>query len=304
MDEDPPVPRVPQAADSPPAPAALASQTTQANPWQVLGRLTPARIGLGRSGISQPTAVQLDFQLAHARARDAVHLALDVDGLCSEIEAMGLRTIALHSAATSREVYLQRPDLGRRLDEDSRGRLRHDLTDRPDAAAPHASDLALVVADGLSALAVQRHAAELIDELLMALPSADAAETSTAWRLAPVTVVQQGRVAVGDEIGHLLGSRIVVVLIGERPGLSSPDSLGIYLTWDPQPGRNDAQRNCISNVRPEGLGYRAAATRLVHLLIESRQRQLSGIELKDDSLPDAEPIDAIPSLPPFLLGDG
>lgn len=258
------------------------------NPWQALRRFTPARIALGRAGVSQPTAVQLDFQLAHAQARDAVHRPLDVAALCTEIEALGLATLPLHSAAASRAVYLQRPDLGRRLGEASRDRLQAWASGREMAAC----DLAFVVADGLSSLAVQRHAVPLLGELLARLPAGRS--------LAPVTVVEQGRVAVGDGIGELLGARLVVVMIGERPGLSSPDSLGLYFTWSPRVGRSDAERNCISNVRPEGLGYAEAAVRLVGLLEEALRRGLSGVGLKDES---GAATGALPAQPNFLLGE-
>jgi ethanolamine ammonia-lyase small subunit len=226
-----------------------------ANPWSALRRLTPA---------------QLAFQLAHAQARDAVHRKLDAGALSTAIEALGLPTLRLHSAAADRPIYLQRPDLGRRLDDASAQRLR--------ALAPAGRvDLALVVADGLSALAVERHAAALIGQLQPLL--------AQGWRWAPVAIVEQGRVAVGDPIGEALAADLVVVLIGERPGLSSPDSLGIYVTWAPVPGRTDAQRNCISNVRPEGLPLPDAARRLAWLLGEARQRRVSGVDLKDDSPP-------------------
>lgn len=241
-----------------------------ANPWSGLRRLTPARIALGRSGVSQPTAPQLAFQLAHAQARDAVHRQLDAGALATAIEAMGLPTIRLHSAAADRPIYLQRPDLGRRLDQASTQRLR--------ALAPQRrADLALVVADGLSALAVERHAAALIGQLRELL--------ADGWHWAPVAIVEQGRVAVGDPIGEALAADLVVVLIGERPGLSSPDSLGVYVTWAPLPGRTDAQRNCISNVRPEGLPLPEAVRRLAWLLGQARQRRLSGVALKDESAP-------------------
>ena len=266
---------------------AAASATVVSNPWRSLRRYTDARIGLGRTGVSLPTAAQLDFQLAHAQARDAVHRPLEVPRLCAELEALGLGTVPLHSAASSRAVYLQRPDLGRQLGAASRAVLEALRVERQahraggqlgtSAPAPGPThDLAFVVVDGLSALAVQRHAVPLI-AALRARPEA------AAWRLAPVAVVEQGRVAVGDAIGELLDSRIVVVLIGERPGLSSPDSLGIYLTWGPRPGRSDAERNCISNVRPEGLGYTEAAARLAYLLGESLARGLTGVALKDES---------------------
>ena len=255
-----------------------------ANPWSVLRRHTPARIGLGRSGISQPTAPQLDFQLAHAQARDAVHRPLDHAAVDAAVRALGLPTLALHSAAADRHVYLQRPDLGRRLDEASTARLSA-LADG-DARA----ELAVVVADGLSALAIERHAAPFIAELQRVL--------ARDWRWAPVAIVRQARVAIGDPIGAALGARLVVVLIGERPGLSSPDSMGVYVTWGPRAGRVDAERNCISNVRPEGLPLPVAAGRLAWLLGEARSRQLTGVELKDDSVTALETVGAAGS---FLL---
>jgi ethanolamine ammonia-lyase large subunit len=290
-----------------PAPSAAhdtATPSVIAQPWQGLRRYTPARIGLGRAGTALPTAPQLEFQQAHALARDAVHRALDVAALCGELEALGLPVLPLHSAAGSRTVYLQRPDLGRRLDEASAARLDAVRSD----GAPRA-DLALVVADGLSSLAVQRHAAPLVAELLARLgaddgdanPDAEARPTpANRWTVAPLTVVEQGRVAIGDEVAERLGAACVAVLIGERPGLSSPDSLGIYLTWAPRVGRRDAERNCISNVRPEGLPVPEAAARLAYLLREARRRGLSGVALKDDSAPDERP--AVVDGPNILLG--
>ncbi|WP_341891937.1 ethanolamine ammonia-lyase subunit EutC [Variovorax sp. YR752] len=275
-----------------PKPPATTSSSVIDNPWRALRRHTPARIGLGRAGVSLPTAAQLDFQLAHAQARDAVHRPLDVAALRGEIEALGLPTLALHSAASTRPIYLQRPDLGRQLGAASREQLEA-LRSRRQAqgGAPH--DIAIVIADGLSALAVQRHAAPLI-AALRAEPAA------ARWSIAPVAVVEQGRVAVGDGIGELLDARIAVVLIGERPGLSSPDSLGIYLTWAPRIGRHDAERNCLSNVRPEGLGYAQAAARLAYLLDEALRRGLTGVGLKDESGAAGE---AIAAQPNFLLGE-
>jgi ethanolamine ammonia-lyase small subunit len=269
-----------------------ASTSVVADPWSSLRRFTPARIGLGRAGISLPTAAQLDFQLAHAQARDAVHRPLDVEVLRADIEALGLATVALHSAATSRAMYLQRPDLGRQLGSASRAQLETLRVQRQAQGVP-LHDIAFAVVDGLSALAVQRHAAPLIAAVL-------ASEAASAWTKAPVAVVEQGRVAVGDDIGELLDSRIVVVLIGERPGLSSPDSLGLYLTWAPRPGRNDAERNCISNVRPEGLPYRDAAAKLVYLLEQALARGLTGVGLKDESDGAGETTLAAPN---FLLGE-
>jgi ethanolamine ammonia-lyase small subunit len=258
----------------------------QPDPWAALRRHTPARIGLGRSGISQPMAAQLAFQVAHAQARDAVHHAFDHEGVAAALQARGFATLSLRSAAPDRATYLKRPDLGRQLDPASQAALQA-------LEAGEAPDLALVVADGLSALAAERHAAPLLGALHTAL--------GTGWRWAPVVVVQQARVAIGDPIGHALGAALVVVLIGERPGLSSPDSLGVYLTWAPRPGCSDAERNCISNVRPEGLPVAAAAVRLAWLLQQARQRRLSGVALKDDSEPSVAPLGAGGG---FLLPEG
>jgi len=229
-----------------------------------LRSLTPARVGLARTGVSLETRDLLDFQRCHAQARDAVHARLDVASLATEIES-GIRpeVLRLHSAASTRAEYLQRPDLGRRLNEPSRAILA--------GQPPDKVDLAIVIADGLSALAVQRHVPGLLRELIPRL--------SDCW-LAPISIVEQARVAIGDEIGLALGAQISVVLIGERPGLSSPDSLGAYITWDPHPGRTDAERNCISNIRAEGLSYAQAAAQLGYYLTEARRRQFTGLALK------------------------
>jgi len=230
-----------------------------------LRALTPARVALDRTGVSQRTGDLLDFQRAHAQARDAVHARLDASTLAANLAAItGQEVLVMHSAAKDRTIYLQRPDLGRRLNETSRTNL------------PAGNwDLALIVADGLSAIAVERHASPLLQQLLPRLEG---------WRLAPIAVVEQGRVAIGDEIGAALGAQLSVVLIGERPGLSSPDSLGAYITWDPGPGRTDAERNCISNIRIGGLDYITAALQLTYYLAEARRRRLTGVPLKDDSL--------------------
>jgi ethanolamine ammonia-lyase small subunit len=225
---------------------------------------TPARVGLGRVGTGLPTRALLEFQLAHAKARDAVHLPLAVHSLMVELEQKEISSIALSSAARHRDEYLKRPDLGRRLSQESRDRLTPLRADY---------DAAFVIADGLSALAVHRHAVPLLELLLHDLD----------WRIAPVAIVEQGRVAIGDEIGELLGAAMVVVLIGERPGLSSPDSLGAYLTWQPRPGRTDAERNCVSNIRAEGLSYAVAAHKLLFLMNESRRLKLSGVRLKENA---------------------
>lgn len=241
------------------------------NPWLELRRLTPARIALGRTGTSLPTSAQLDFQFAHAQARDAVHLPFDHAGLSAQLSERGRESLLLHSAATDRNSYLQRPDLGRKLSEDSAQRLRDHAQ-----AHPGGVDLVIVVADGLSALAVHRHTLPFLTRLEEQM-SAD------GWSAAPVVLVEQGRVAVGDEIGQLLAAKMVVMLIGERPGLSSPDSLGLYFTYNPKVGLTDAYRNCISNVRLEGLSYGMAAHRLLYLMREACRRQLSGVNLKDEA---------------------
>lgn len=241
------------------------------NPWLELRRLTPARIALGRTGTSLPTHAQLDFQFAHAQARDAVHLPFDHAGLSAQLSERGRESLLLHSAAVDRNSYLQRPDLGRKLSEESAQALREYA-----AAHPGGVDLAIVVADGLSALAVHRHTLPFLTRLEEQM-SAD------GWSMAPVILVEQGRVAVGDEIGQLLGAKMLVMLIGERPGLSSPDSLGLYFTYNPKIGLTDAYRNCISNVRLEGLSYGMAAHRLLYLMREACRRQLSGVNLKDEA---------------------
>jgi len=225
---------------------------------------TSARVELGRAGSSLPTRALLEFQLAHAKARDAVHLPLAVNSLVLELKQKGIDSVSLSSAARNRDEYLKRPDLGRRLSDDSRARL----------AGLHSEyDAAFVIADGLSALAVHRHAVPLLDLLLRDLD----------WRSAPVAVVEQGRIAIGDQIGELLVASMVVVLIGERPGLSSPDSLGAYLTWQPRPGRTDAERNCVSNIRAEGVSYQLASHKLRFLMNESRRLKLSGVRLKENA---------------------
>jgi ethanolamine ammonia-lyase small subunit len=238
------------------APAEMSAATREA-----LRSYTPARIGLERTGVSLATHPLLDFQLAHARARDAVHAAMDVRMLCDELRRSGLPALALKSRAANRGTYLKRPDLGRLLSEDSTRLL-----------SPGEHDVVFVIADGLSALAVERHALHLMSALLPLI---------AGWRLAPVCVVEQGRVAVGDAIGEALCAPLAVVLIGERPGLSSPDSLGVYLTWKPRSGRKDAERNCISNVREEGLSYVAAASRLRYYMDEASRRHMTGLAIKD-----------------------
>jgi ethanolamine ammonia-lyase small subunit len=264
----------PNGIDTTRAPLATADEPSfvTANPWGELRRFTDARIALGRAGVSLPTQPQLAFQLAHAQARDAVHLALDAPTVLDALRGLGHEALLLHSAAADRHTYLQRPDLGRRLDAPSRKEL---LSRRPnDDLAERFVDVAFVVADGLSPLAIGMHAVPFLQCLFTGLQD-------EGWRIAPLTLVQQGRVALADEVGELLGARLVVMLIGERPGLSSPDSMGLYLTWMPRVGLTDAHRNCISNVRQAGLPYAEAARKLRWLMSEARLRQVSGVSLKE-----------------------
>ncbi len=220
--------------------------------WADLRRFTPARVGLGRVGNALPTAAHLAFQAAHAAARDAVHAELDIAALQADLPRPAL---VVHSAAADRRTYLVRPDLGRRLAGVPK-------------IPPQPCSLAIVICDGLSAVAVQRHAASVVAALNEA---------------GPIVIAIQGRVAIGDDIAACLQADAVLVLIGERPGLSTPDSLGAYLTWKPRIGHTDAERNCVSNIRPEGLSPAAAAHKLRWLIAQMRARQLTGIALKDDA---------------------
>jgi ethanolamine ammonia-lyase small subunit len=238
------------------------------DPWQHLKNFTRARIALGRVGSSLPTKEVLDFSLSHAMARDAVHLALDVNALEASLRTLGLDVLRVHSKAADRQSYLIRPDWGRRLDDAG----RHQLT----AQIPSAPiDFMIVVGDGLSSLAVEGHAVSLIAEIQKLVP--------TNWQMGAIVIASQARVALADEVAELMGARMVAMLIGERPGLSSPDSLGVYLTYNPKVGCSDADRNCISNVRPEGLSYEAAAKKLVWLAKEAMRLKVSGVALKDES---------------------
>ena len=254
--------------------------------WRRLAATTPARIGLGRAGAGLPTREVLRFGLAHAQARDAVHAPMDAGRIARDVAALGLEPVEVASEAPDRATYLRRPDLGRRLTGESRDRLS--------ALAVEPVDLAVVVADGLSARAVHEGAASMLAAFR---PHVERA----GWRLAPVAVAVQARVALGDAIGAALRARAVVVLVGERPGLSSPDSLGLYLTLGPRPGRTDAERNCISNVRAAGLPHAVAAFKLAWLLGQAFARGLTGVALKDDSdraLGGPDAAAALPSRPP------
>jgi ethanolamine ammonia-lyase small subunit len=242
---------------SPPAPPSIND----------LRSLTPARVALGRSGASLPTRALLEFTLDHARARDAVHAAFDVAALVAGLTSLDVAVCEVASRASNRSDYLRRPDLGRRLAPAAAERLR-----RCEAALGR---LAIVIGDGLSPAAVHAHSVELMRSLLPRLCAA-------SIEVGCVVVASGARVALGDEIGAILRASLVVVLIGERPGLSAPDSMGAYLTWQPTPQSTDADRNCISNIRPAGLGYDEAAAKLAHLLHAIRARGTSGVALKDD----------------------
>jgi ethanolamine ammonia-lyase small subunit len=253
---------------SDPPPPTHITPPSQDEPWADLRRFTAARIALARSGASLATAPLLEFRLAHARARDAVHAELDAARLCETLAPLGLPVLAVASAAEDRPRYLMRPDLGRRLAGDGAALL-----------ASHAGsgyDVAFVIADGLSARAVEAHAHPVLSLVVPCL-------TTEGWRIAPFVVARHGRVALGDAIAGALNAEIAAVLIGERPGLSAPDSMGAYLTFHPTAETTDADRNCISNIRPEGLAYADAAFKLGHLLRAMRARRISGVQLKDDA---------------------
>ena len=247
------------------------------DPWSFLQTHTNARIAQGRTGNSLPTRALLTFQLDHARARDAVYSTLDLNQLLTDLRPFGTEPVVLHSQATDRQTYLQRPDLGRKLDDTSLATLQE--------MALQPCTVSIVLVDGLSATAVNTHALPVLTHLIPGLQQ-------QGWSLAPICVVQQGRVAIGDDIAHALRAELVLVLIGERPGLSSPNSLGAYLTYNPRPGLTDDARNCVSNIRsgvdspgvdsPEGLPYEFAAQKLLYLLTGMKTRRLSGVALKDE----------------------
>jgi ethanolamine ammonia-lyase small subunit len=231
-------------------------------------------VSIGLTGVSQSTQDALDFQRCHALARDAVYASLNSAALTASLQAASTTPqdiLLLHSAAPNRATYLQRPDLGRALDEPGREFLSRGVHSH--------CDLAIVIADGLSALAVERHAVPLVQQLLPLL---------SGWTIGPFSIVEQGRVAIGDVIGEALGADISLVLIGERPGLSSFDSLGAYITWNPRPGRTDAERACISNIRAEGLGYSQAAAQLHSTLNLARRLRLTGVAAHSTATPLTE----------------
>ena len=230
--------------------------------------LTPARVGLGRSGSSLPTSALLSFTLDHARARDAVHAPFNAVAVGDAVSTLGCDVIQIASESKTRADYLRRPDLGRKLSETSRAQL---------AARSFAPcDVAIMIADGLSAAAVDAHATSLMHDLLLRFAAIDVG-------IGAVLVATNARVALGDEAGRLCRARMMIVLIGERPGLSAPDSLGAYITFDPKPGRSDAERNCVSNIHRAGLSYDEAAFKVAWLVREGLTRRLSGVALKDES---------------------
>jgi ethanolamine ammonia-lyase small subunit len=233
-----------------------------------LRHLTPARVGLGRAGASLPTAALLEFTLDHARARDAVHAGFDISAIAGGLDALGRQTLQVSSRAQSRKDYLRRPDLGRKLDAPSQDSLA--------GGRRGPCDLAIVIGDGLSPSAVNAHAVELVGRLIAAL-------APNRIELGSVVVASGARVALGDEIGALLGARMVAMLIGERPGLSAPHSLGAYLTFAPKAGCTDAMRNCVSNIHSAGLSYDEAAFKIAWLVREGLARGVTGVMLKDES---------------------
>jgi ethanolamine ammonia-lyase small subunit len=246
----------------------MKTEVSPATSLERLRELTPARVALGVTGASLPTKALLEFTLDHARARDAVHAAFDTERLLQGLADLGLVAIRVSSRAPNRKDYLARPDLGRKLDEDSRARL----ADRGGEISP----LAIVIGDGLSPMAVNAHAIALLRRLLPLL-AADSVGIGLA------AVATGARVALGDEIGGVLGARMTVMLIGERPGLSAADSLGVYLTFAPVVGTTDEKRNCVSNIHGGGLGYDDAAARIGWLIREGLTRESTGVGLKDES---------------------
>lgn len=235
--------------------------------WESLKAFTNARIALGRTGIATPLKEILDFRMCHAHARDAVYSILNVDELMESLQLFQMPIVPVKSKATDRTIYLQRPDLGRKLNDASANNLRNETS--------HSADVAIVIADGLSATAINEHALPVIRKLIPLLKQ-------SVLTLTPLVIAEQARVAIADEIGSILQAKLSLILIGERPGLSSPDSMGAYMTYQPMPGKTDEARNCISNIRPEGLGYELAAEKIAKLIRASLQLKLSGISLKEE----------------------
>ncbi|MDR6943523.1 ethanolamine ammonia-lyase subunit EutC [Mucilaginibacter pocheonensis] len=239
----------------------------QIEPLKALQEFTSARIAIGRVGTSIPVKQLLEFKLAHAHARDAVYSELDINNLTTVLKVFNLPVLQLQSKVSYRRQYLQRPDMGRRLNDASVISVNDHCTE---------TAVAIIIADGLSATAVNENAFGLLQILIPQLIAAD-------FKLAPISLVEQGRVAIGDDIGYGLKAKLSLVLIGERPGLSSPDSLGAYLTYNPKPNLTDEMRNCVSNIRPDGLSYLKAANKIFYLISEAFKRKLSGVDLKDNA---------------------
>ncbi len=252
--------------------------------WEILRQYTQARIAQGRAGYGIRTASLMDFQLAHASARDAVHLPWDVEGFAQGVRRAGLEPVVLSTRVMSRTQYLQRPDLGRELDQVSRDKLIE--------LAGSGTDVALILSNGLSSTAIATHGLELLQaivgifqggSLAVAANDQNVPIEAAPFVFGPICLVPDARVALSDEIGSLLKARLAIIVVGERPGLSAADSLGIYMTYNPNKANTDADRNCISNIRPpEGLSCREAAAKLHYLARKARQRGLSGVALKDD----------------------
>ena len=240
--------------------------------WHPLKAFTNARIALGRTGTAIPLREVLAFKLAFAHAKDAVYSVLNVEKLIEKLNAFNLPIYTLQSSAISREMYLQRPDFGRLLNTKS-----VDLLKENKSVIKY--DVAIIIADGLSATAINKHAFPIVQLLINELNRLN-------YSIAPIAIVEQGRVAIGDETGYYLNAQMSVVLIGERPGLTSPDSMGAYLTYNPQQGLTDERRNCVSNIRPEGLMYELAAQKILYLIQESLRLKLTGVGLKDNSMDD------------------
>jgi ethanolamine ammonia-lyase small subunit len=237
------------------------------DPLSSLKEFTAARIAIGRTGTSIPIKQSLEFKLAHAHARDAVYSLLDTDGLVNSLQVFNVPILHLHSQALTRHKYLKRPDLGRQLNDESIKLLKDYSTD---------ADVAFIIVDGLSATAVNENISSLLQILLPMLIASN-------LKIAPICLVEQGRVAIGDHIGHLLNAKLTVLLIGERPGLSAADSMGAYFTYMPKPGLTDESRNCISNIRPQGLKHKPAAEKIFYLINEALKRKLTGVGLKDNA---------------------
>lgn len=235
--------------------------------WGSLKAFTNARIALGRTGVATPLKEVLDFRMCHAHARDAVYSILRVDELAESLQQFQAQVIPVSSQATDRAAYLQRPDLGRKLNDASSNNLKNETS--------HSTDVAIIIADGLSATAINKHAVHVVKKLIPLLKQ-------SVLTLAPLVIAEQARVAIADEIGSILQAKLSLIFIGERPGLSSPDSMGAYITYQPSPGKTDESRNCISNIRPEGLGYGLAAEKIAKLIKASLQLKISGTRLKDE----------------------